>query len=263
MGPGSSLGEDLAVPEGARLVGRRFPDSYREGAWTALLLIDGNPLEVARDLVGQALASGLAIPSGPACWVRDGMLECDVEASGAAPDQGYIIQLRWGRDEGAHYRHVLVFGGPDRLDVGTPTDEASPADLVPQLDLPPAPEPIGEWDAPEVGEPAAVIPDWFQEEVAVVERGSRVVAPYGPAGCGTGGYSVVLSVDGDPESVVTRYLNQFEDRGYVGELKAGAFEGRRSVAALSGAAGGGDLQAIAVVGDAGDATYMLLYRCND
>lgn len=265
---GSDLGGDFIVPESTRLIGSRFP-GLDDGSWSALLLVDGDPFVIMEDLIDQAEASSLAVGTsdnrGLACNVHaETLLECDLYAEGDSPPRTYSFGLRWGNDAGASYSHILVRRESRTYDFEMPPvdDFANDPPQRPAIDLPPAPEGVDDWVAPDVGQEVAVTPSWFERTVVDLESGSSVVAPPGPAWCGTGGYTAVLRLDDGAAAtdVVARYAGQFEDFGFVGTTSTGFFEEAPYVAARYGAAGGGELEAVAL----GDRPKLLLLsRCND
>lgn len=266
--PGSELGDELVVPDGASLVGTRFP-GQEEGGWSALLLVEEDPFEVMADLIHQADTSGLTVGAsdtrGLACTVHAGtILECNVYARGEEPARTYSLELRWGNDHGASYSHVLVRRDGRTYGYEMPAIRDFGTDLptTPRLELPPPPTGLADWEPPDVGAEVALTPSWFEPTVVRREPGSFVVSPTGPASCGTGGYTAVLELDEETEALdlVERYVAQFEEFGFDGEITTGTFEEAPFIAAFHGAAGGGDLDAVAV-GE--QPTFLLLSRCND
>jgi hypothetical protein len=141
--------------------------------------------------------------------------------------------------------------------------EHSPADEdLSGIQLPPAPMAADEWSPPSVGEPGAGPTDAFPDRVADRRPGSTMVAPPGPPWCLTGGYVAVLRLEGDVEEVVAEYAAEFEDFGFEGDTAEEEFEGQPVLAARHSAAGGGDLEAIAI--NEGDGRILLqISRCND
>jgi hypothetical protein len=258
--PGTQLGDDLVVPDGTSLIGTRFP-GHEDGAWSAVLLIEDDPFDVVRSLVEQSEAAGLDIGAnhfqGNACMVFDGtLLECGLVAAGADPERSYSFSLRWGREQGATYRHLLVSRNPSMHGTG-------PTITAVETDLPPAPESVDAWEPPDVGEPLAEPPKWFDERVVVREEGTTMLAPAGPAWCVTGGYNAVLRVEGEPDEVVAGYAAQFDELGFDGDVTRSTFEGRGIRAARHTTAGGGNLDAIVVTGEGDEPTLLLISRCND
>jgi hypothetical protein len=268
--PGSELGEDFMVPAGTSLLGSRFA-GQQDGAWRALLLVDGDPFEIIADLVRQTNTSGLNAvtphTNGLACTVHlDTLLECDLYADGEDPPRTYMFALRWGSNDGASYRHVLVTRDPQTYaSMPEVSDFGSDPTRTPTIALPRAPEVPEAWDPPAVGDSVAETPSWFGETVVTREAGSTVVAPPGPAECITGGYTAVLRLDEDADAseVVGRYAEQFEMLGFDGETSEGSLEGRPVVAARHSAAGGGELEAVALGGAGDEPALLLLWRCND
>lgn len=259
---GSELGDEFVVPAGSRLMGARFPGRKPE-SWSALLLVDGDPVEVMEDLVAQSVDADLATTTtnnvGRACRVHvDSLLECSLYATGAAPPRTYGFELRWGLEAGATYSHVFVrrdpheFPLPEFVDLGAGR---------PGVDLPAGPRAVDSWEPPEAGQPVAVIPDWFAEAPVELEAGSIVIGPPGHSTCGTGGYTAVLRLDNeaDLDDVMARYGQQLEDFG-VGGTTTGTFEGEPFVAARYGSAGGGELE-VTAIGEG--PTLLMVFRCND
>lgn len=266
---GSALGHEFVVPDGTRLLGSRFP-GIQEGYWTALLLVEDDPLEVMRDLVGQATAAELDLRGdnrGRVCYEAGprSVLECDLYAADEEPPRTYSFSLRWGNESGASYSHVLVRRDPTFYDLGSEFDVNIDSPWRREIALPSPPEELDSWDPPRVDDPVARTPSWFGESVVEREAGSRVIAPPGPSWCLTGGYTVVLRLDDDAAAgdIVGRYAKQFEALGFDGETTRGVFDGDRYVAAFHTAAGGGELEAVAVQGDDDRPGLLQLSRCND
>jgi hypothetical protein len=266
---GSQLGDEFVVPDGASLVGSRFPGP-QHGYWSALLLVNGDPLGVMQDLVSQAVTSGLSLSGasrGMVCSVGppDTLLVCTLFAAGDDPPRTYSFGLRWGTEDGTGYSHVLVRRDPMTYALGPEFDVSSNSPWSPGIELPPPPEALDTWDPPGVGDPVAPTPSWFGEPVVEVEAGSTVIALPGPSWCVTGGYTAVLQLDddADPGDVVDRYVDQFEALGFDGQTARGYVDGHRYLAARHHAAGGGDLDAVAVEGENEGPALLLLERCND
>jgi hypothetical protein len=99
-------------------------------------------------------------------------------------------------------------------------------------------------------------PETDDPPVRVVQGSTLAAAPI-PSGCATGGYLAVLQVTGEPAPVMQAYQQQFTDAGFGSEGLTGDDEALRVSAET---AGGGQLAAVAVVGDP---SYVLLERCND
>jgi hypothetical protein len=257
---GAPLGEDFVVPDGARLVGTRFP-GFGE-SWDALLLIEDDPVVVVEDLLGQSEKAGLVARSGrfDGTCVIERVLQCDLYVLSGDSLVLYEFGVRWGWDNGTSFRHVLVRVQPNN--VGELLDHSPAAEDLSGIQLPRAPLAVDEWRPPSVGEPLAGPTDAFPERVADRQPGSTMVAPPGPAWCVTGGYVAVLRVDGDMERVVADYAAEFEDFGFDGDTAEEEFEGQTVLAARHSAAGGGELEAIAI--DDGDGrTLLRISRCND
>jgi hypothetical protein len=103
---------------------------------------------------------------------------------------------------------------------------------------------------------ADLTPETDDPPVRIVE-GSALIADPIPSGCGTGGYVAVLQVTAELTSVLRGYQEQFAAAGFGSEGLTGNHEVLRVSA---GTPGGGDLSAVAVVGDP---SHLLLERCND
>lgn len=254
------LGEDFVVPDGARLIGTRFP-GFGE-SWDALLLIEDDPLVVVEDLLRQSEKAGLVARSGrfDGTCVIERVLQCDFYVLSGDSSVLYEFGVRWGWDNGASFRHVLVRVQPNSF--GELLDHSPAAEELSGIQLPRAPRAVDEWRPPGVGEPLAGPADAFPDRVADRQPGSTMVAPPGPAWCVTGGYVAVLRVDGDVERVVADYASQFEDFGFDGATGREDFEGQQVLAARHSTAGGGELEAIAVE-DGDGRTLLRISRCND
>ena len=257
---GAPLGEDFVVPEGARLVGTRFPGVGE--SWDALLLIEDDPLVVVEDLLRQSEKAGLVARSGrfDGTCVIERVLQCDIYVFSGDSSVLYEFGVRWGWDNGASFRHVLVRAQPNNF--GELLDHSPAAEDASGIRLPRAPVAVDEWRPPSVGEPLAGPADAFPDRVADRQPGSTMVAPPGPAWCVTGGYVAVLRVDGDMDRVVADYAAEFEDFGFDGATAEEEFEGQPVLAARHSAAGGGELEAIAV-DEADGRTLLRISRCND
>lgn len=253
----------LVVPEGTELVGTVFP-AANEGDWDAVLLLTGgDPLAVLRDLVEQTDEAGYDVSAhrtnGAACEVFLGAaLHCGVYASQKDSPDSYEFQLRWGNLDGASFRHVLV--RRRSLSIWREPNLTSV-----ESDLPPPPDPLDAWKAPDVGEPVAAPPEAFDEDVVELEAGGRVLDPAAHSWSLTGGFNVVVALydDVDVEAVVAGYAAQFAGRGFEGEISDGDVEGRRVVAARFTQAGGGEIEAVAITGSEGGRWFVLLSRADD
>ena len=253
----------LVVPEGTDLVGSVFP-AANEGDWDAVLLLTGDdPFAVLRDLVEQTEEAGFDVSAhrtdGAACEVfRDAALECGVSASRKESPESYEFSLRWGDLDGASFRHVLVRRWSESI-------WSEPNLTSVEADLPAPPGPLGDWDAPDVGDPVAAPPDAFDEDVVELEAGGRVLGPAAHSWSLTGGFNVVVALDDDVDvqAVVAGYAAQFESRGFEGGISATDFEGHPAVAARYTAAGGGEIEAVAVTGSEEGRWFVLLSRGDD
>lgn len=262
-GAGSRMDSVLVVPEGTELLGAVFP-AAEEGNWDAVLLVTGeDPFVVLRDLVEQAEEAGYDVSAhrtdGAACDVfRRAVLECSAYASSEGSPESYEFSLRWGILDGASFRHVLVRRASESI-----WWEPNLTSL--ESDLPPPPEPLDDWEAPEVGDPVAAPPEAFDEDVVVLEAGGRVVGPAAHSWSVTGGFNVVVALDEDVDvdDVAAAYAAQFEDRRFEGEISASDFEGRSAVAAGYTQAGGGEIEAVAVAGSEDGRRFVLLSRADD
>lgn len=262
-GAGSPMDAVLVVPEGTELVGTVFP-AAEEGNWDAVLLVTGDdPLAVLRDLVDQTEDVGYDLSTlrnnGAACEVfRRAALECSAYASRQGSPETYEFALRWGNLDGASFRHVLVRRRSESIWL-------EPNLTSVESDLPAPPEPVDDWEAPAVGDPVAAPPEAFDETVVQLEAGGRVLGPAAQSWSGTGGFNVVVALDDnvDVDDVVAAYAAQFEDRGFEGEISKRDFEGRSAVAARYTAAGGGEIEAVAVAGSEEEQWFVLLSRADD
>lgn len=260
---GSRIDPVLVVPEGTELLGTAFP-AVGEGDWSAVLLVTGDdPFAVVRDLVGQTDEAGYDVSafqtSGAACEVfRSAVLECSVYASRDGGPESYEFSVRWGSLDGASFRHVLVRRRSESI-------WREPNLTTVETDLPPAPEPLDDWEEPEVGDPVAGPPEAFDEDIVELEPGGRVVAPAAHSWSLTGGFNVVVALDGDADidNVVAAYAAQFEDLGFEGATSEADVDGRPTVAARYTQAGGGEIEAVAVTGSGDGRSFVLLSRGDD
>jgi hypothetical protein len=262
-GAGSRMDSVLVVPEGAELVGTVFP-AAEEGNWDAVLLVTGDdPLAVLRDLVDQTDDAGYDVSTlrsdGAACDVFLGAaLECRAYASRQGAPESYEFSLRWGNLDGASFRHVLV-----RRDSESIWFEPNLTSV--ESDLPAPPEPVDDWEAPEVGDPVAAPPEAFGETVVELEAGGRMLGPATHSWSATSGFNVVVALNDDVtvDQVVAAYAAQFEHRGFEGEISESSFEGRSAVSARYRQAGGGEIEAVAVAGSEEGSWFVLLSRAGD
>lgn len=194
-----------------------------------------------------------------ACDVfRRAALECSAYASREGWPESYEFALRWGILDGASFRHVLV-----RRDSESIWREPNLTSVA--AEFPPPPEPLDDWEAPDVGDPVAAPPEAFDEDVVELEAGGRVLGPAAHSWSLTGGFNVVVALDDDVDvgDVAAAYAAQFEDRGFEGESSASDFEGRSAVAARYTQAGGGEIEAVAVAGSEEGRQFVLLSRADD
>jgi hypothetical protein len=111
----------------------------------------------------------------------------------------------------------------------------------------------------------AAPPEAFDETVVELEARGQVLDPAAHSWSGTGGFNVVVALDDDVDvdDVVAAYAAQFEDQGFEGEISESDFEGRSAVAARYTAAGGGEIEAVAVAGSEEGQWFVLLSRADD
>lgn len=205
-GPGTPLGGELSVPEGAVLLGIPFPD-LEGGGFRALMLITGDPVATYNAMVSQATAQGMG---------RDGLclgevqsIRCGGRFVDDADGESLVIDVR---------RSVGVAGAVSGLAVryrppgseelepepepagGGPTTPLTPVDLPDEVTPPPV-EDVGRDLRPATA------------AVRTVEEGSDLVGLPGPCACGGEGWSFVVTVDGRVRDVIAAYARQFSDLG--------------------------------------------------
>ena len=262
-GAGSRMDSVLVVPDGTELLGTVFP-AAQAGTWDAVLLVTGDdPLAVLRSLVQQTEDAGYDLSAhrtdGAACEVfRRAALECSAYASREGSPESYEFALRWGIVDGASFRHVLVRRSSESI-------WREPHLISVVAELPPPPEPLDDWEAPEVGDPVAAPPEAFDEDVVELEAGGRVLGPAAHSWSLTGGFNVVVALDDDVDlaDVAAAYAAQFGDRGFEGQISVSDLEGRSAVAARYTQAGGGEIEAVAVAGSEEGRRFLLLSRADD
>jgi hypothetical protein len=238
-GPGTELGDGFEVPEGARLVGRVFPDPQDAHGWSATLLLDGDPMAVYNSLTAQARAAGFGdFPwAGTSCWYSgfDNAQGEPVErdASAVSPGQraesvschgvdripggesfsGVMVSGYRGRDDDAYVSHLVITraGPPPGESRGHETAEHPP----PGAEVAPPDEPVTLAD---VGEPFAFFSPYVSKDgtstpVLHVEQGSELVAPPAHDPLGFNGFRGVLRVTqgGDAVELVDAYSAQLAD----------------------------------------------------
>lgn len=207
-GPGTPLGGDLSVPEGAVLLGIPFPD-LEGGGFRALMLVTGDPVATYNAMVSQATARGME---------RDGLclgapqsVRCSGRFVDDADGESLVIDVRRSVGiAGAVSGMAVRYRPPGSEDIdpapgpsgggGGPTTPLGPVDLPDEVTPPPG-EDVGR-DLRPVASP-----------VRTVEMGSSLVGLPGPCACGGEGWSFVVVVEGRVRDIIAAYARQFSDLG--------------------------------------------------
>jgi hypothetical protein len=229
-GPGTALPDGLTVASGSSLIGPAVVDgvdaSGRPTSWFALVLVEGDPLEVWRAYAGQIAElfpdEDIDPDRTPGCLPIDAESEgevCDLSADTVGEDGGVRRERRAdarmvsvpGDVTGRYLLHISASSATGDDVLGDYNHGGG--DPFPGGDLPEPQEPR---PRPAVGEPLAprtIAYEGDNEEYVVLE-GSELIAQYG-AGSITGGFAVLLRVTAgaDVGSVAAAYAdqaNQFE-----------------------------------------------------
>ncbi len=211
-GPGTPLGGGLEVPEGALLQGAAFPDLVG-GGFRALLLVTGDPVAVYDALGGQASSLGMQGTGG--CLGAETLVGCQGTFVDAADGESLSVTVNRRIDPltgvvsgvGLLYRPPgSEEGGSDTTGAVAPTAPLTPVALP---DPVPVPDPLDV--ALAVRAPGS--------RMRTVEAGSTLVGLPGPCACDTGGWSMVVRLDGVERDVLHGYMRQFSDLGEPPDLE--------------------------------------------
>ena len=300
QGPGTSLGEGLAVVEGTNLVGTVWPSlsgtSDGQGptdSWEAVLELTGDPIDVHNAFVDQLRDAGFSIVRGrhdcgvtyvssdrsfyapPGGAAPEGVDPSEVgcAAEGAIVEDGSTVAIARGVTRrtaadhpfGVYVSHVSVAVERWAPGVRSGSPQARPFDPVPplagsQVEL------SEESTPPSSPGPADPIePDGVEGEPLEVVEGSRVLTPVATEWCGTTGYDALVAIDGpEAQAVVDDYRRQIEAWGYEQLTSEPVrFRGRTAVHTRHGASGAGTVDLVVVDGDQHEPAYLRITRCRD
>ncbi len=207
-GPGTPLGNDLSVPEGAVLLGIPFPD-LEGGGFRALMLVTGDPVATYNAMVSQATARGME--RAGLCLGGPQTVRCGGRFVDEADGESLVIEARQSVGAAGVVSGLAVrYRPPGSDDVGSdpspsgvptgPTAPLTPVDLPDEVTPPPG-EDVGR-DLRPVSAP-----------MRTVELGSALVGLPGPCACGGEGWSFVVAVEGRVRDVIAAYARQFSDLG--------------------------------------------------
>ncbi|HEX5946882.1 MAG TPA: hypothetical protein VFY82_11420 [Acidimicrobiales bacterium] len=226
----ASLAPGFTVVEGTELIGAPIPagglvldgtDVVDDG-WWATLILDGDPVEIVGEYLDQAVAAGLddGDPRPAACdWMADRQVACTTAVArtpDAADPRSLEIRAVRGEVSGEPVSHLRLRYStlPDRWgSLPSVSEEVTPSSggaggegegegVAP-------PEPPDDWPTlPEAGDPFDRA--WAGLGVLDVVPGSVLVAqPAFGLGCDSTDWSAVLRVEGDPDTILQQYVDQF------------------------------------------------------
>lgn len=269
-GPGTPLRDGLSVRPGSQLLGAVFEqDGLSEVggpvvyAWSAVLLIDGDPIEVWRSYLTAFPPQrnpGLDPAGAPGCARsnRNLLLQpgCRVlvvgtsEATGGPQQYALTLSAPDG-DVTGHYQLMIASSGDyisePRARVPDPGDGPGLPDVVAQRE----PPQVGDVLGPGVAKEYALLP------------GTVFLAQYGP-GSITGGFDVILQVspEADLNAVVGAYAeqaNQFPDSTTAEVVRYSRVEGDTTYTTVTPPGGAGGYQGFIRVVDQPGADHDYLY----
>ncbi|HYI61104.1 MAG TPA: hypothetical protein VEW93_04805 [Acidimicrobiales bacterium] len=205
-GPGTPLGGDLSVPEGAVLLGIPFPD-LTGGGFRALMLVTGDPVAVFNDMASQASAVGMERVG--TCTSAEQDLTCRGRYVDGADGESLVVESRQAVTELSAVSGLAVrYRPPGSEDVGAGADAGATAPTaplapvaLPEVVTAPPDEDVG------VGVRSPLAPP------RAVETGSTLVGLPGPCACGGEGWSFVVRVEGKVRDLLAAYARQFTDLG--------------------------------------------------
>jgi hypothetical protein len=246
QGPGSKIADGFTVAEGSWLIGDAIPGvQYGYGneaieGWNAVLIVDEEPMHVLQAYLDEALSVGytefgvpftdvdqfcstdrdLGIrPSGTRPRTGTQWIECRLAARRPAGERFDTIffQLSLGippdcfeRCESyARYLDLSTAYSTPVTGLSVPCEGCDKPDIasvsLPQLSPPPRGLRLAD-----VGEPIGADQRFF--DGFQIQKGSEVVAPgTGLHTAGTGNYTVILHISGEPGTVLEAYRDQFEE----------------------------------------------------
>ena len=222
-----TIAPGFTVVDGTELVGVPIPafvgrtlngTDVTDDGWWATLILDGDPAEIVDEYLDQAVAAGLddGDPRPAACdWIADRQVSCTsgvARTPDAADPRSLEIRAVRGEVSGEPVSHLRlrystredVWGGlPSVSEEVTPSSGGAGGEGVAP------PEPSGDWPAlPEAGDPFDRA--WGGLGVLDVVPGSVLVAQPGYGlGCDSTDWSAILRVDGDPETILQQYVDQY------------------------------------------------------
>ncbi len=222
------LASGFTVVGGTELVGVPIPafggrtlngtaDVIDDG-WWATLILDGDPVEIVGEYLDQAVAAGLddGDPRAAPCdWMADRQVTCTTGVArtpGAADPRSLEIRAVRGEVSGEPVSHLrLRYSTREDVwdDVLLWDDVSPPSSGGEGAEPPEPPEPPDDWPAlPGAGDPFDRA--WGGLGVLDVVPGSVLVAQPGYGlGCGSNDWSAILRVDGDPETILQQYVDQY------------------------------------------------------
>jgi hypothetical protein len=226
----SALADGFEVVPGTRLVGTVFQKPTRTGLnqWTALLLVDRDPVGVYDAYVAQARKLGIPLPGSGAVRSWDGWIPCNLDLGNRTMPLGTVdpidaealecygfaaavdanietyaqLSVRWGG--ATHHAYLTVSHAPRSSDYAT--EDAGAARIEPPAQLP---KRSRQRSAKEPGETFGAPNDGFYlaYKRPRLEVGSRLAAPEAFS-IASKDFVAVLRIDGDVDRVLRRYARQ-------------------------------------------------------
>jgi hypothetical protein len=219
-----TIAPGFTVVDGTELVGVPIPafvgrtvneTDVVDHGWRATLILDGDPVEIVDEYLDQAVVAGLddGDPRPAACaWMADRQVTCTTGVArtpDASDPRSLEIRAVRGEVSGQPVSHLRLRYST-REDVWDDVllwDDVSPPSSGGEGAEPP--EPPDDWPTlPEAGDPFDRA--WGGLGVLDVVPGSVLVAQPGYGlGCDSTDWSAILRVDGDPETILQQYVDQY------------------------------------------------------
>ncbi|HEX2052851.1 MAG TPA: hypothetical protein VHJ78_03865, partial [Actinomycetota bacterium] len=215
--PGTRLPDGFSVPDGALLLGPvllRGTQGDPAAGWTAVLAVEGKPLDAWKRLAGRIAerypGSGVDASAAPGCRAPAGTgLVCELSAYSKASPATMLLQASLSQPADDVTGRYLIVLSASRLDL--PPGMMPPTSESPAWRGGEAPAPRPARRAPEVGEPLAPSSVAYPSDDRryVVLEGSELLAQWGE-GSLTGGFDVLLRTTGiaTAEEVAEAYAEQ-------------------------------------------------------